>query len=57
MQGKIYRFLGEDHVRLESLLNRAAASPYEIEPSAYAEFRAGYNLDDILLQNPNPQRP
>jgi hypothetical protein len=41
MPGDIYRFLTADHARLDALLQRAAASPEAIEPSAYAEFRAG----------------
>lgn len=41
MPGKIYRFLADDHARLDRLLQRAAASREAIEPSAYAEFRAG----------------
>jgi hypothetical protein len=40
MPGKIYRYLVDDHARLDRLLQRAAASPEVIEPSAYAEFRA-----------------
>ncbi len=41
MPGKLYRFMAEDHARLESLLNRAAARPDAIDQFAYAEFRAG----------------
>lgn len=41
MSGPIFRFLHEDHQRLEALLQRAAASPDRIDGSAYEEFRAG----------------
>jgi len=41
MPGKIYRFLADDHARLDRLLDRATANPEATEPSAYAEFRAG----------------
>jgi hypothetical protein len=39
--GKIYRYLAEDHARLDRLLERATARTDVIEPLAYAEFRAG----------------
>ena len=39
--GPISRFLADDHVRLEALLNSATAAPGEIERAAYAKFRAG----------------
>jgi hypothetical protein len=41
MPGKIYRYLAGDHARLDGLLQRATIHPDTIEPSAYAEFRAG----------------
>ena len=41
MPGKIYRYLADDHARLDGLLQRATIQPNTIEPSAYAEFRAG----------------
>ena len=41
MSGKIYRYMADDHARLEGLLQRATIQPDTIEPSAYAEFRAG----------------
>lgn len=41
MPGKIYRYLADEHARLDRLLQRAAARPEAIEPRAYAEFRAG----------------
>lgn len=41
MPGKIYRYMADDHARLDALLQRATIHPDTIEPSAYAEFRAG----------------
>lgn len=41
MDGPVYRYLADDHVRLESLLERAVERPGEIDSAAYAEFRAG----------------
>ncbi len=41
VSGKIYRYLADDHARLEDALRRATSRPDTIEPSAYAEFRAG----------------
>jgi len=41
MPGKIYRYLACDHVRLESLLQRATAHPDNIDPEPFAAFRAG----------------
>ncbi len=49
MPGKIHRYLAGDHVRLDALLQRAAARPDTIEASAYAEFRAGM-LKHIALE-------
>lgn len=37
----IARFLGEDHRRLEALLDRATADPERFDGEAYAEFREG----------------
>jgi len=41
MSGKIYRYLADDHARLDALLQRATARPDTIEASAYAAFRMG----------------
>lgn len=41
MPGNIYRYLADDHTRLENLLDRATSRPDQIEASAYAEFREG----------------
>jgi len=41
MTGKVYRFLADDHRRLEQLLEQAARDPAQIEPHSYLEFRAG----------------
>jgi hypothetical protein len=41
MQGKIYRYLADDHARLDGVLQRATDYADRIEPSAFAEFRAG----------------
>jgi hypothetical protein len=41
MAGKIYRYLADDHMRLEELLERATSHPNKVEASSYAEFRAG----------------
>jgi hypothetical protein len=41
MPGKIYRYLADDHARLDGLLRRATAHPDAIDASAYAEFRGG----------------
>ena len=41
MPGKIYRYLADDHARLDRLLRRVADSPERFESSVYAEFRAG----------------
>jgi hypothetical protein len=40
-RGPVYRFLADDHARLDALLGRAGASPAAIDAEAYAEFRAG----------------
>lgn len=39
--GKIYRYLADDHARLDDSLQRSTSRPETIEPVAYAEFRAG----------------
>jgi len=41
MPGPLFRFLADDHRRLDTLLQRALARPGEIDRTAYAEFRAG----------------
>jgi hypothetical protein len=41
MSGPLYRFLADDHTRLDTLLKRAVARPGKIDRTAYAEFRAG----------------
>jgi hypothetical protein len=41
MPGKIYRYLADDHARLESLLQRATARPDSIDSEPYVAFRAG----------------
>jgi len=41
MHDPICRFLAEDHVRLEGLLNKTVGLPGELDRRAYAEFRAG----------------
>lgn len=40
MPGRLYRFLTDDHARLDTLLQRTIASPGELNRAAYAEFRA-----------------
>src|SRR5688572_26416660 len=37
----VYRYLAEDHRRLEELLRRATIAEGSIEPGAYMEFRGG----------------
>lgn len=41
MDGKVYRYLADDHRRLEDALRRATAAPGSIDPAAYLEFRGG----------------
>jgi hypothetical protein len=41
MHGPLHRFLSDDHVRLEALLQRAVGDPARFDAAAYAEFRAG----------------
>jgi hypothetical protein len=41
MPGKIYRYLADDHARLEGLLQTATARPDSIDSEPYAAFRAG----------------
>jgi hypothetical protein len=41
MAGLIYRYLADDHVRLEDALRRATEGSDVVELLAYAEFRAG----------------
>lgn len=39
--GPIYRFLADDHRRLEGLLQRATADPERVDSRMFAEFRVG----------------
>jgi hypothetical protein len=39
--GPVYRFLADDHARLERLLEDASAHPGAIDAAAYADFRKG----------------
>src|SRR3990170_5894736 len=41
MPGKIYRYLADDHARLEGLLQRVTARPDSLDSEPYAAFRAG----------------
>ena len=41
MDGPIYRFLADDHARLDALLRRATAVPDHIDAESYSAFRAG----------------
>jgi len=41
MPGPIYRFLAEDHDRLDELFRQALADPSRIDTRAYAQFRSG----------------
>jgi hypothetical protein len=41
MPGSLYRFLAEDHMRLDGLLQRAVTDAGAINHAAYAAFRAG----------------
>jgi hypothetical protein len=41
MSGKIHRYLGGDHQRLDALLARALDDPENIDGTAYGQFRAG----------------
>ena len=41
MDGIIYRYLADDHDRLDAALKRAAADPNRIDTAAYGEFREG----------------
>jgi hypothetical protein len=38
---RIYRYLADDHARIDAALQRATSQPGMIEPTAYAEFRNG----------------
>jgi len=40
-EGPVYRFLADDHARLDVLLQRAFADPDQIDLHAYSEFRSG----------------
>lgn len=41
MPGLLYRYLSDDHNRLDALLSRAVAKPGMIDMEAYSEFRKG----------------
>lgn len=41
MQGPIYRYLAEDHDRLDELFRRAAVDRENLDMHAYAKFRSG----------------
>jgi hypothetical protein len=41
MHGVLYQYLSDDHVRLDALLERAAATPGTIGMEPYSEFRKG----------------
>ena len=41
MTGLVYRYLAEDHRRLEQLLDLATRDPCRIDASAFLEFRSG----------------
>jgi hypothetical protein len=59
MSGSVYRFLAEDHARLEGLLQSSVAQVGTIDHTAYAEFRAGLlkhiSMEEKLLL-PTAQR-
>jgi hypothetical protein len=40
-KGPVYRFLADDHARLDLLLQRAFADPNQIDLHAYSQFRSG----------------
>jgi hypothetical protein len=40
-KGPVYRFLADDHARLDLLLQRAFADPDQIDLHAYSQFRSG----------------
>ena len=40
-KGPVYRFLADDHARLDLLLQRAFADPERIDLHAYSQFRLG----------------
>ena len=41
MHGKIFRYLSDDHLKLDDALQRATSHPEIIDMPAYAEFREG----------------
>ena len=41
LHGVLYKYLSDDHVRLDALLNRAVATPGVIDMEPFAEFRKG----------------
>ena len=49
MPGPLYRFLAEDHSRLDGLLQSAMTEASTVDRAAYAAFRAGL-LTHISLE-------
>jgi hypothetical protein len=41
MQGPVYRYLADDHDRLDELFRKAAADRENVDMNAYARFRSG----------------
>ena len=41
MTGAVYRYLADDHRRLEQLLDRASREPARIDAASFLEFRSG----------------
>jgi len=41
VSGRIFRYLADDHARIDDALQRATSRPETVEPDAYAEFREG----------------
>jgi hypothetical protein len=41
VMGELYRYLADDHDRLDSLLQQATANPDRVEMTPYGEFRKG----------------
>jgi hypothetical protein len=41
MQGPIYRFLADDHDRLDGLFRKASTDRENIDMNAFAQFRSG----------------
>ena len=61
MLGKIYRYLADDHRRLDALLERAMSDPENIDAAAYAQFRSGLlkhiGVEEKVLLVPWPTAP